>query len=559
MAHIPDAQRLDGWKAIANFLGRERSTAIRWANERGLPVHRVPGGRTGTVYALAPELEAWLASGQRDLTDPPAGTNEATEAPTATAHPVAGTRLLAGLAVLVVLATAFVIWLGRGTPDSAAPVSVAAVASPGASRDTREFARGLNADLARFANASPDLAIFESEPGQSPQTQYAVRAEIESANGKMVAYARMTAIPRGQVIWSRRFEQSGPALSALREQVAANLIDVLRCSFGGLEAERSKVGPLELEQLMAICQSLEAGELAAGEVRAQQFTVRHPDLSLGWALLAMIQGAMVGEGKPVRDQALANSRIAAKIAPNGVNTWLARAAASVGGPTSPDALPIVDGALRAHPDEPWLLQSRSVILFNLGYVQGSVGDALSAVRNDPSSFGARDIAVRRLAAAGRNEEALRLQAENERLWADDPEVLANRARILVKRAPILVKGAANRETDLAQIASSERSFPDAPHEAYLLARLYERAGDHRTALAWLARAPDKDALQQWSLLFWPDAAGLRAEPAFFRKMAQLGLVRWWLARGKWPDFCSEPTLKYDCAQEASRLRPASRG
>ena len=55
-------QRLDGWKAIANYLGRERTTAIRWAKERGLPVHRVPGGRTGTIYALREELDHWLAS-----------------------------------------------------------------------------------------------------------------------------------------------------------------------------------------------------------------------------------------------------------------------------------------------------------------------------------------------------------------------------------------------------------------------------------------------------------------------------------------------------------------
>ena len=71
---MPDDQRLDGWKAIANFLGRERTTAIRWANERGLPVHRIPGGRTGTVYALRAELNAWLSSDRCAATDlAPAG------------------------------------------------------------------------------------------------------------------------------------------------------------------------------------------------------------------------------------------------------------------------------------------------------------------------------------------------------------------------------------------------------------------------------------------------------------------------------------------------------
>ena len=30
-------ERLDGWKAIARYIGRDRSTVIRWANERQLP------------------------------------------------------------------------------------------------------------------------------------------------------------------------------------------------------------------------------------------------------------------------------------------------------------------------------------------------------------------------------------------------------------------------------------------------------------------------------------------------------------------------------------------
>lgn len=515
-------------------------------------MHRVPGGRTGTVYGLASELESWLANGHRDPAELPAGFNENAETLPAKARAFADPRLVAGLAAVVALAVAFVIWLGRGTPDSAPPVSVAAVASPTASRETREFARGLNADLARFANASPDLAIFESEPGEAPQTQYAVRAEIETANGKMVAYARLTTVPRGQVIWSRRFEQSGPALSALREQVAANLIDLLRCSFGGLEDERLKLRPADIRQLMAICESFNLNDYSAAGARARQLTVSHPDLSLGWALLAMIQGEMVGQGNAdLRILALANSRTAATIAPDGLNTWLAKVAASAGGPTSPDALPIIDDALRVHPDDPWLLYSRSMVLFNLGYIQSSVVDCLRALRNDPGSFEGRNRSVRRLAAAGRTVEAMQLQAEDERLWPGHPQVAANRALVAAY-------GPESRDADAATIRSFEHKFTATPYVAYNLAHLYERMGNRKAALDWLARAPVEHAIQQWSSLFWPDAAGLRAEPSFFRKMADLGLVQRWIARKKWPDFCAEPGLKYDCGEEARKLASTDR-
>jgi tetratricopeptide (TPR) repeat protein len=58
-------ERLDGWKCIAAYLKRDRTTVIRWTRERGLPVHRLPGGRTGTVFALKHELDRW--AGMPDL------------------------------------------------------------------------------------------------------------------------------------------------------------------------------------------------------------------------------------------------------------------------------------------------------------------------------------------------------------------------------------------------------------------------------------------------------------------------------------------------------------
>lgn len=61
MGGNPD--RIDGWKAIGQHFGRDRTTVIRWARERGLPVHRIPGGTSGSVYALRSELDAWGRGG----------------------------------------------------------------------------------------------------------------------------------------------------------------------------------------------------------------------------------------------------------------------------------------------------------------------------------------------------------------------------------------------------------------------------------------------------------------------------------------------------------------
>ena len=62
-----DQQRLDSWKEIGHYFGRDERTVKRWERERGLPVHRVPGSGRGRVYAYPPELAEWLQSTKESL------------------------------------------------------------------------------------------------------------------------------------------------------------------------------------------------------------------------------------------------------------------------------------------------------------------------------------------------------------------------------------------------------------------------------------------------------------------------------------------------------------
>lgn len=54
--------RLDGWKEIANYLGRSTRCAQRWERNLQLPVHRIRHTDGSTVYAYAEELELWRVS-----------------------------------------------------------------------------------------------------------------------------------------------------------------------------------------------------------------------------------------------------------------------------------------------------------------------------------------------------------------------------------------------------------------------------------------------------------------------------------------------------------------
>lgn len=67
----PQRKRLDSWKAIGEYLGRNVRTVTRWAEQRDLPVHRVPGGRRQSIFAYSDEIDAWLLDRRASSTEGP--------------------------------------------------------------------------------------------------------------------------------------------------------------------------------------------------------------------------------------------------------------------------------------------------------------------------------------------------------------------------------------------------------------------------------------------------------------------------------------------------------
>jgi hypothetical protein len=62
--------RLDSWKEIALYLGRQVRTVQRWEIREGLPVHRQFHVKAGTVCAFKHEVDTWLSNRCRLLRKP---------------------------------------------------------------------------------------------------------------------------------------------------------------------------------------------------------------------------------------------------------------------------------------------------------------------------------------------------------------------------------------------------------------------------------------------------------------------------------------------------------
>src|SRR5579863_6649729 len=65
----PPNRRLDSWKEIAAFFDRDERTVKRWEKERSLPVHRLPGGARGRVFAFTDELYSWMHSPESGVSE----------------------------------------------------------------------------------------------------------------------------------------------------------------------------------------------------------------------------------------------------------------------------------------------------------------------------------------------------------------------------------------------------------------------------------------------------------------------------------------------------------
>jgi hypothetical protein len=74
----PQGRRLESWKEIASYLGRDITTVRRWEKREGLPVRPLHHSRLGTVYAYTAELDVWR---RERAPGPAAGELSVTQAP----------------------------------------------------------------------------------------------------------------------------------------------------------------------------------------------------------------------------------------------------------------------------------------------------------------------------------------------------------------------------------------------------------------------------------------------------------------------------------------------
>src|SRR5438309_10240184 len=102
-------RRLESWKEIAAYVGRDVTTVRRWEKRRRRPVYRLHHSKLGSVYAYTTELDAWRRERASSVLPCTPGSDSAPASTWLTRRLPTGIGLIA----IIVLFALGLTWFGR--------------------------------------------------------------------------------------------------------------------------------------------------------------------------------------------------------------------------------------------------------------------------------------------------------------------------------------------------------------------------------------------------------------------------------------------------------------
>src|SRR5437016_9906082 len=250
----PRGRRLESWKEIAAYLGRDVTTVRRWERREGLPVYRILHSKLGSVYAYTTELDAW-----RDSRAPAAAT-DAADADSALEIARHGARarrwlVVCGVAILALLVVAYFTTRSRLRGATRSKIrSLAVLPLKNLSGDpTQEYlADGMTEALIGRLSSIHDLRVisrtsamqFKNTPLSVPEIAKTLRVDavVEGSvirdAGRIRVHAQLIRAATDEHFWSEEYDRELQDVLALQSEVAQAIAEKVKVSITGQERDR---------------------------------------------------------------------------------------------------------------------------------------------------------------------------------------------------------------------------------------------------------------------------------------------------------------------------------
>ncbi|MFN3944873.1 MAG: winged helix-turn-helix domain-containing protein [Allosphingosinicella sp.] len=490
---------------------------------------------------------------------------------------------LAGAAFLL-LGGALLAWGSRPVAASVTVIQVDA-------RGTQPLTGELALDIERFLRLAGSKAALELREGDGGDLRIVVTSRRGAVNE--VVDLSMTG-PSGDLLWSSSLQVPVANTGLLRSRAAGAVGGALFCA---LEAgpPRSTVSGKALRLYIAGCVRAreEQDEIAARMLK--QAAAEAPDLAVAWARLAQVEAmlgyALGGRGSfsdtPHKQELRAAARqhlLRARRLDPGIGLTWATAALLVDPAHWEKVLELRQRGLAIAPDSAHLHDAMAVSLAAIGRVSDAAASARRAVELDPVAPEHRETLIRALLSAGIVEEARRELELAEAMSPRSPQIrgaryaydlrYGNAAALLksIERGEVEAYGSAEANGPNMLLLRARADPTPANVDALLesTGRVWRRhpymPQMHLPALGQFGKIDQAFAVLEdpqalagmrtsTDILFRPPLRPLRSDRRFFTVAQRLGLLEYWSANNRWPDFCQ--SIPLDCRAEADRLLKAT--
>ncbi len=484
----------------------------------------------------------------------------------------------AAAAMLLLAAVAIVLW----RPWAGSNVTTVAVTAADGSRLSTELSQSLLTRLGSLQAAKTNkmrLIELDRQSGSKADLIF----EVGGTSNEHVTEANIVLLSGKDrsVLWSKDFNQPPAKLADLEQTVAFTTGRVLDCALEGRTAEGKELPGDSFKLYLNGCAIL-ADAYRVDPKRVipifTQVVQQAPQFASGWGKLGLSEAQFVNveiiffDRRPAIpvEQHIAQAR---KLDPHIPEAYVAEFLML---PISnfDERLRLIDKASAVHPNNPDLLTIRSEFFLAVGRLNEAVEAARRAFELDQLTPGLGNNLIQTLAYSGQTEVAAGELKRAEQRWPGTLTLRDARFRFHLRYGDPRIA---------LQIVRSEGISQE--FEEFLVARIdpspanIERAvnavrqGGTTTAksindltqlLAQFGREDEAyDLIMGWQrtdqagamsgMLFRPTTKKFRSNPRFMRVADHLGLLAHWQKSGKWPDFCSEPDLPYDCKAEAAKL------
>jgi tetratricopeptide (TPR) repeat protein len=235
-----------------------------------------------------------------------------------------------------------------------------------------------------------------------------------------------------------------------------------------------------------------------------------------------------------------------------------------------------DQAYRADANNPAVLIRRMLTLQTVGLMLEASQMAYAATNIDPTSPEAFMSYISALMYNGQTDLAEQQLKRAQRLWPGtnglddlewrfylrfgDPKIGLQMAadRMMSPTLLLFIQARANPTKEnvdklFAYYADRLKGDPANLPALHILMQAYGQFHREDELYAIMLHWPKPAELNNLEdIWFRPQLREFRRDPRFMQLVARSPLLRYWRTSGKWPDFCKEPDLPYDCEKEAAK-------